>query len=206
MNNLDKSEQLREVSGRLKAGVENKLADIWWYLVLRGVLALALGVFALFWPDKNLKLLVMAVGIYCLADGTVSLISSIRQSELRENLIQALVVLVVGAILLWWPGATLRSLLVLLGAAILFIGIGQVLAARRLAPDDTDRATTMSIGVAAVVIGAVLALWPGSGVAAISWVIGIAAILIGALLTFLGTRFRKLRNRVDTLGNPARPG
>jgi len=199
MENQGKSEHLQKVAGRLKTGVQNKLADIWWFLVVRGALAVALGAFALFWPDKNLNLLIMAVGLYCLADGAVGLISAVRQPEFRENLVQALILLAVGAILLWWPGATLRTLLVLLGAAILFMGFGQVLVARRLPTGDTDRATTMNMGIAAIVIGVVLALWPGSGVAVISWVIGIAALLIGALLIFLGTRFRKLRNRVGEL-------
>jgi uncharacterized membrane protein HdeD (DUF308 family) len=59
----------------------------------------------------------------------------------------------------------------------------------------------MTIGIAAAVIGVVLAFWPGSGIAVISWVIGIAAILIGAFLIYLGSRFKHLEGRVDTLGN-----
>ena len=66
----------------------------------------------------------------------------------------------------------------LLGAAAVIAGIGQILTARRLPADDPERGAMMTIGIAAAVVGLVLAFWPGSGVAVISWVIGIAAILI----------------------------
>ncbi len=201
MASQNRQEQLKTVAENLRSGVRDKLADIRWFLMLRGALALALGIFAIFWPDKNLKLLLLGVGIYCLADGAVGLISALRQPAFRENLLQALVLLAIGATLVWWPGATLRTLLVLLGAAILFMGIGQVMVARRLPAEDEDRAAAMNMGIAAIVIGAILALWPGSGVAVISWVIGIAAILIGALLIFLGSRFKKLGSRVEKVGN-----
>jgi uncharacterized membrane protein HdeD (DUF308 family) len=202
MANEDRPAQLHDAARRLKSGVHDKLADIWWFLTLRGVFALALGAFALFWPNKNLGLLVLAVGIYCLADGAISLIGALRQPAFREHLVQAVILLAIGAILVAWPGATLRALLVLLGAAMLLLGISQVLAARRLPVDDPDRDPTIKIGMAAAIIGAILALWPGSGIAVISWVIGIAAILVGALLLFLGSRLRKLKDRLALSGAP----
>jgi uncharacterized membrane protein HdeD (DUF308 family) len=59
------------------------------------------------------------------------------------------------------------------------------------------------MGIAAAIVGLVLAFWPGSGVAVISWVIGIAAILIGAFLIYLASRFKRLEGRLETLGNKA---
>ncbi len=202
MTDQDRQERLQAVAGNLRTGVGSRLADISGFLILRGVLALALGVFALFWPDKNLNMLILAVGIYCLADGAIGLVTAFRQPEFRENLVQALLLLAIGAILVLWPGATLRTLLVLLGAAILFVGVGQFLAARHLPDNDADRSATMKLGITAMVIGALLALWPASGVAVISWVIGAAAILVGSLLIFIGSRFRNLGKRVDTLPSP----
>jgi len=197
-------EQLQTVAIGIRVGVGDKLGDVWWFLVLRGVLALALGIFALFWPDTNLGVLVLAVGLYCLADGALGLVSALRHLEYRERLLHALVVLAIGVVLVLWPGATLRTLLVLLGAAVLFAGVSQILSARRLPADDVDRSAAINMGIAAAVVGLVLALWPGSGVAVISWVIGIAALLVGALLIFLGSRFRRLKDRVETMGDPLR--
>jgi len=44
----------------------------WWSFLLRGVFATALGLFALLWPELSASVLALAVGFYCIADGTAS--------------------------------------------------------------------------------------------------------------------------------------
>jgi uncharacterized membrane protein HdeD (DUF308 family) len=200
MTNENRQERLQTLAAGVKTGVSGKLADLWWFFILRGCIAIALGIFALFWPDKNLSILVMAVGLYCLADGAIGIVSALRQPEFRENLGTALLVLLIGAVLLFWPGATLRTLMMLLGAAIAFAGISQLLAARRLPLEEPERSSATTLASVAIAVGLVLAFWPGSGVAVMSWVIGIAALLIGALLIFLGSRLKKLGERVGEAG------
>jgi uncharacterized membrane protein HdeD (DUF308 family) len=198
MTNNARHAKARAAAAAVRTGVSDKLGSLWWSFLLRGALAIALGLFALFWPSQNLDVLVFAVGLYCVADGLTGLAAAIRYPELREQLVQALVVVGLGAVLLLWPGATLRLLLVLLGAAALLAGAGQVLTALRLPADDPERGMILIIGSAAALVGLAVAIWPGGGVAVISWVIGIAAILLGALLIFVGSRFKRLGGRLDT--------
>jgi len=198
--------RVRATVASMQTDASDKLGRMWWAFLLRGIFAITLGVFAIFWPHQSLSLLVLAVGIYCVADGIAGLFGALRFPELREYLAQALIVLGIGAVLVFWPGMTLRALLVLLGVAALVVGVGQILGARRLAADDRERTTIMVIGVAAAVVGLVLAFWPGSGIAVISWVIGIAAILIGAILIYLGSRFKRLEARVGSIGSGAGHG
>jgi uncharacterized membrane protein HdeD (DUF308 family) len=198
-NEIDRA-RVRAVASGVRTKVSDKLGSVWWSFLLRGMFAMALGIFALFWPGLSLSVLVVAVGVYCVADGAAGLVGVLRHPELRDYLAQALIVLGIGAVLVFWPEATLRTLLVLLGAAALILGGGQILTARRLPPDDPERGAVMTIGIAAGVVGLALAFWPGSGVAVISWVIGIAAILIGAFLIYLGSRFKRLGTRVETSG------
>jgi uncharacterized membrane protein HdeD (DUF308 family) len=197
---IDKNEMKREraqaVAAGVRAGVSRKLGSIWWAFLLRGIFATALGIFALFWPTMSLSALAFAVGLYCVADGAAGLVGALRYPELREYFVQALVVIGIGAVLIFWPGATLRILLLFLGVAALFAGIGQFLTARRIPADDPERGVVMTIGIVAAIVGLVLVFWPGSGVVVISWVIGIAAILIGVLLIYLGSRFKRLEARV----------
>jgi uncharacterized membrane protein HdeD (DUF308 family) len=194
--NEKRGERVQAVAAGVRAGVSSKLGSIWWSFLLRGIFAIALGIFALFWPALSLSILVLAVGLYCVADGAAGLVGVLRYPELRENLVQALIVLGIGVVLVFWPGATLRSLLLLLGAVALIAGIVQILTARRMSADDPERGAVMTIGIIAATVGLVLVFWPGSGVTVISWVIGIAAILIGALLIYLGSRFKRLGARV----------
>lgn len=191
-------ERVQAVVTGVRTGVSDKRASIWWSFLLRGIFAIALGIFAIFWPGMSLGILVFAVGLYCVADGAAGLVGGLRHPELRENAAQALIILCIGAVLVFWPATTLRTLLVLLGTAALIVGISQILTARRLPTDEPERSAIMATGVAAAAVGLALALWPGSGVAVISWVIGTAVILIGALLIYLAPRFKRLETRIGT--------
>lgn len=182
----------------IRTGVSNKLGDLWWSLLVRGIFAAALGIFALFWPALSLSLLVLAVGLYCVADGIAGLIAAARASERREYLLQALMSLAIGAVLVFWPGGSVRTLLVLFGIWVILMGSSQIMAARRLTTTDPDRGVMITVGLVATVAGMVLMFWPGSGVVVISWVIALVALLVGALLIYLASRFRRLGKRIET--------
>jgi uncharacterized membrane protein HdeD (DUF308 family) len=182
----------------IRTGVSNKLGDLWWSLLVRGILAAALGIFAFFWPALSLSLLVLAVGLYCVADGIAGLIAAVRASERRAYLLQALMSLAIGAVLVFWPGGSVRTLLVLFGIWVILMGISQIMAARRLTTTDPDRGVMITVGLVATVAGVVLMFLPGSGVVVISWVIALVALLVGALLIYLASRFRRLGKRIET--------
>jgi len=94
--NERRGERVQTVAAGVRAGVSSKLGSIWWSFLLRGIFAIALGIFALFWPALSLSILVLAVGLYCVADGVAGLVGALRYPDLRENLVQALVVLGIG--------------------------------------------------------------------------------------------------------------
>ncbi|NIQ57357.1 MAG: HdeD family acid-resistance protein, partial [Gemmatimonadetes bacterium] len=50
----------------------------WWAVVLRGVLAIIFGLFALFLPGITLTALVLLFGAYALVDGVFAIVSAIR--------------------------------------------------------------------------------------------------------------------------------
>jgi uncharacterized membrane protein HdeD (DUF308 family) len=160
MNDDAQHERARAAAAAVRTGVSDKVGSLWRSFLLRGVFAIALGVFALFRPSDSLDILMLAVGLYCIADGLTGLIAAIRYPELREQLAQALIVVVLGVVLLLWPGETLRLLLVLLGAAALLAGVGQMLTALRLPADDPERGIILMIGSTAALVG--LAVWPGA--------------------------------------------
>jgi uncharacterized membrane protein HdeD (DUF308 family) len=183
----------------LAAGLSGRLGDMWWAFMLRGVFAAVLGLCALIWPSVRLALLIALVGLYCLADGVVGLLGAWRAAERGPNLLQALLGIAVGAILLLWPGASIRVLLVVFGVWALFTGVSQIVAARREHLESNERGVMTTTGGIAAALGLILIVWPGTGVVAISWVIAVVALLLAALLIFLALRLKRLQGRVDTL-------
>ena len=58
--------------------------NLWWYLILRGMFALVLGAFALFWPSLSISVLVTVVGVFCLVDGGIGLAFALRELEVES--------------------------------------------------------------------------------------------------------------------------
>ena len=180
-----------ELGERLPAG------GIWWVFMLRGVLAAVLGVTALIWPTLTINILVLFVGAYLIADGVMGLVVASRRGASPGRWLQPAVSALIGLLLVFWPGESARTLFVVLGAAALFIGISQVISARRFGIDAMDRQLMTTAGVAAGILGVVLIFWPGVAVVTLSWIIAACALLVAAVLIFLGVRFKRARLVVE---------
>lgn len=193
-------ERLQRAANRARAGISNKLGDLWWFFLVRGLLAVTLGIAALFWPQATLVLLIRLIALYVLFDGIVSLLGVFRGLALSATLAPGLISVLVGVILLFWPDVTARWLLVVVGLWALQQGGLLFLAGRQAEANDPERGSTMTIGVGAGVVGLLLIIWPGTGTVTISWVVGIAALLLGALLIYLALRLRRVDRRLQPLG------
>ena len=183
-----------------KHRVDSKLGDIWWAILLRGLLALGLAVCAFGWPEKTLGLMVKLLGAYFLIDGVIGAISVYRGSEKASPLMQAIVSLAIGLVLLLWTGISAKLFLILVGIWLALQGVGLFMAAMKMDVEDEGRGLTMAIGGVMAVVGLVFVFWPDTGVVAISWLIGIGTLLIGCLLVYLATRVKRLRRRIDEVG------
>ena len=193
----EEREKLRQYVTGAKHRVSDKLGDIGWWFMIRGVLALCLAVIALFWPQKTISILVNLLGAYFLFDGLVGAIGALRAGGKGGFPAFAIVSLAIGAILLFWTGISVRVFLTLVGAWALFQGAGMFLSNRSNDSDAESRQLFGIVGAVLAVTGLILIVWPGTGVVAISWLIAVVALLLGCLLIFVATRLRRLSKRID---------
>jgi uncharacterized membrane protein HdeD (DUF308 family) len=103
--------------------------------------------------------------------------------------------------LLLWTGISGKLFLILVGIWLVLQGISLLLAAFRMDSADEQRGLAMVIGGVMAVIGVVFIVWTDTGVLAISWLIGIGAAVIGALLIYLATRVKRLKARIESIGD-----
>jgi uncharacterized membrane protein HdeD (DUF308 family) len=192
--------RLQEAAAKAKLGLSEKLGDVWWFFLIRGVLAAVLGVCALIWPTASLEILVRVIGAWLVIDGIAGIVGSLRAEERGSFLLQAGISLVIGLVLLFWPDASVRTLFTVIGIWALVFGVCQVLGARNVDLQADERRATTTIGWVAAIVGAVLVFWPGTGVVALAWILALALFLVAALLIFLATRLKRLRARVDSIG------
>jgi uncharacterized membrane protein HdeD (DUF308 family) len=195
------NERVQAAAAGLKNRVDGKMSHLWWAFMLRGVLALGLGVGALIWPGLTLGLLIQLIGLYALLDGATGLFGGLRNRNLQPYFLSALVSLLVGAVLLFWPGLTVKTLLIILGIWALLHGVNLLLTGRSTAQDDPNRGLLMTIGSIQAVIGVILIIWPGVGVVTLSWLVAALAFVVGAMLVFLATRMRRVKQHVANFGD-----
>jgi len=195
----DHDEQLRQVTSRLQGGMSNRLGGLWLGFLLRGLLALALGLGALFWPSATAELLVRLLGIFAILNGSAGLFGAYQARMPGSYWVPGWLSLGVGAVLLFWPGVTVHLLFFILGIWATFQGASLWLMARQAATDDPDRGLLSGVAVVAVLIGLVLIFWPGTGAVAISWVVAALALLAGFMLVYMALHLHRAGQGVSNL-------
>lgn len=177
------------------------LARHWWIVALRGLVAILFGVVALLWPDITLTALIVAFGIYSMADGVAALIAAFRAAGQDRPwlpfVLEGVVAIGAGVLALVWPGLSALALLYVIAAAAIVTGLFEIVAAIRLRREVEGELWLALAGLASIAFGVVMAIFPGEGAVALVWLVGTYAIVLGVLLVALAFRLRGLR---DTLG------
>jgi uncharacterized membrane protein HdeD (DUF308 family) len=161
-------------------------SESWPGLALRGVAALAFGILTLVWPGITLTALVVLVGAFLLVDGIgvlVAVASGDRAPGSRWGLalVQGIAGVVAGILTFIWPGITALALLYLIAAWAVVTGALEVAAAVSLRKLIENEWALVARGVLSVLFGVLLAVFPGAGALALTWLIGAFAIVYGVV-------------------------
>ena len=177
------------------------LSKYWWVLVIRGVMAIALGAFAFMWPQETIAALVVVFGAIALLDGIAAVVASIAGHALTPHwwvlLLQGLFGIGVGVLTLVNPAITAVALLVYIAVWAIGMGVLQVIAAVRLRHDITGEWWLALGGVAGVAFGILLIWNPTAGALTMLWLIGSFALVWGVLLLLSGFDVRWLHKQAS---------
>ena len=170
------------------------LADAWWVLLLRGVLAILFGILVLVWPTGSLLGLVSLYGAYACIDGLFSIASAFRSGASGRTMlvIGGLVSLVAGLTALAWPALTALVLIIILGLWSVARGGVEIVVALALRKEIRNEWMLILAGAVSVLFGVGLLVAPGLGGLFVVGMIGGWAILFGVLLVGLSFRLRSL--------------
>lgn len=170
------------------------LSRYWWLLALRGVAAILFGILAFIWPQLTLEVLVIFFGVYVLIDGVSNIITGFSHRETNDRwwvmLLEGLVGILAGILTFVYPGVSAIILLYFIAAWAILTGILEIVAAIRLREEITGEWALALGGIASIIFGILLILFPGTGALAVVWIIGSYAILFGALLIYLAFKVR----------------
>lgn len=187
--------------------MDTLLTRNWWAVAIRGVLAILFGILALIWPAETLLVLVILFGAYALVDGIFSLIAAFRGRQYHRNwgwlAVEGVIGILVGLLTFFFPGTTAFVLLYFIAFWAILTGILEIIQAVELRRVISNEWLLILGGIASVVFGLLLIIFPGSGALALVWLIGIYAIIFGVLMLALAWRMRGMQERPAGTWRPA---
>jgi uncharacterized membrane protein HdeD (DUF308 family) len=173
------------------------LSRYWWVLVLRGVVAILLGVFAFVWPLQTAAAVVLAFGAVALADGIFSIAAAIAGRRLTPDwwvlLCQGLLGIGIGILTLFNPAMTAVALVIYIAVWAIASGGLQIVTAVRLRHEITGEWYLAIGGVLGIGFGILFLRYPAEGALAMLWLIGTFALLWGVMLMIGGFDIHRLR-------------
>jgi uncharacterized membrane protein HdeD (DUF308 family) len=178
----------------------------WWGLVLRGLLSILFGIAVFAWPGASLLALVALFGAFFFVDGILAIVNAFRVRAGHERwwalLLEGLAGIAIGLITLFMPGLTTVALLYLIAAWAIVTGVFQIIGAIRFANVIDHEGLLALGGLASIVFGVLMAIWPAAGATALLWLIAAYAVVFGILLVIAGLRARAANDTI-TAPRPA---
>jgi uncharacterized membrane protein HdeD (DUF308 family) len=170
------------------------LARNWWALLIRGIAAVVFGVLAFSWPGATGAALVILFGAYAFVDGIFAIVSAVRAAEAHERwialVIEGIIGLAIAAITFFEPRVTAFALYITIAAWAILTGIFEIVAAVRLRKEIRNEWLLALGGIASIVFGILMIVYPLAGVLTVIWLIGVYAIVFGVVMIGLSLRLR----------------
>ncbi len=176
------------------------LAQNWGMFVLRGVLALAVGVLVFAAPAPSLAALIFVFAAYAVIDGIFAIAfgATAPGGPRWLLLIGGLLGIAIGVYTVVSPQVTALALVLLIGSFAIVRGVAEVgtaIWARNLI--ESAWLYVLS-GIVSIVFGAFLIVAPGDGAFAVLFVIGFYALFAGVMYVAIGLRLRGVNKTLQT--------
>jgi len=167
--------------------------ELWWSVLLEGIIATIIGIFLLYEPIATTILLVQILAIFWLVEGIFSVIKAlIFTKNGKWKLLSGILSIIVGVVILMYP---IISPYIVLRLLMVFIGIlalvnGAVIITSALKGGGWG---TGILGVLTIVLGLLLLTNSLVGVIVLPWVFGVFFVIggIGAIIWGIKMRTRK---------------
>ena len=177
--------------------------QVWYWPVLRGVLAIVLGIVAIAWPEITAAAIIWVIGIFAVVDGIVEIVEGIRRRGTGNGtaflVTMGVLSLAVGIVLLVWPGKTAEVLVWIIGFWAVVYGLFQVVASIDLRKVvGSGWVWGVVAGLLGIVFGLLVLFNVTAGLVSIVWILAIFAILWGVMLIAFGFQIRSLGKQAGT--------
>ncbi len=184
-----------------KLTTRSTIQSLWWIWLLRGILLIVLGIYALVSPGTTVAAFVIVAAAYAVVDGILLIVTGISARDSDKGwgwiVAQGVLTTIAGLIVLTLPG--LFGMLAVFGFLwfqVIGAGVGGVLgiiAAARSTASGKGWAITSGVFsvLFALALLVLLVLTPQSLALALIWTVGVVAVLLGIGFVITAVQVRK---------------
>jgi len=169
-------------------------------LIVRGILAVAVGIIALAWPSVTVLALVILFAIYAfMAAGlqAAQAFSSAKAGPVIGHLLLGLVDLAAGIVALAWPGPTALVLVLIVGVWAIVAGLVEIAAVFGHGEAAGTRALFILGGLITAAFGVVQCARPGIGAVTLALLFGVFSLIAGIWMLVQGIELRHAGKTLD---------
>ena len=177
-------------------------------LLWRGILAIAIGVVSVAWPDITVGAFVILFAVYAFmaaAADAMRAFTSRNAGPVVGYLLLSVLSAAAGIVALAWPDITALILTLWVGAWAFVTGIIEVTLAFRRGEAAGERALWALSGLISMALGVVLAIRPDAGALSLATVFGLFSIVSGISALVLSAQARRTDATAQQLIGSASP-
>jgi uncharacterized membrane protein HdeD (DUF308 family) len=163
-------------------------------LIARGVLAVAVGVIAIVWPNVTVFALVIVFAVYAFMDAILEMtraFSSRSAGPVFGHLLLGLIDIAAGIVAIAWPGPTALVLVIVVAAWAFVSGFFELFAAFQSGETAGTRAMFILGGLVSIAFGVVLAVRPGIGAITLALLFGLYSLIFGVSEIVVGVEMHR---------------
>ena len=156
-----------------------------WGFGIAGLVAIAMGIFVLVWPNEMVKIAALLVGIYAVLSGLIYIFTAIRAKEIKSlaritRVVAGIAFITAGIVMLSFLSASAVVLANVLGVILGILWMVEGVSALMLLRGRVEQnALATGYAIVALVIGVLLLLTPVWGTVFLRWMIGFGLVLLG---------------------------
>ena len=162
-------------------------------VIISSALCIVIGIVLVIWPDLTMEIACLAIGAVLLIAGIMRLITyfTARDGSVYSqlNLIFGIVLIVVGALILWQWDKVLEIVPIIVGIVIVIHGINDLRQTLALHKNEYDKWwVALILGLLTVILGVLLILNPFAALDTVVILIGIFLIFDGISIIWITSR------------------
>jgi len=159
---------------------------MWGIRVTEGIVALLFGIAAVFWPGLTIVTLLYLFAAFILVSGIINLITGIFHmgdgaGSWFLKVLLAFIQVGIGIYLLRHPHVGFATFILLIGFALIFRGVFEIVAAFMDEIGAGARTMLILVGALALLAGIIMLFQPVAGGVAFVWILGLYALIIGPM-------------------------